>query len=84
MLTPIAVGFALGIGALGSYLVGTIATGLLMAVFLSNSGGAWDNSRSSSKTETSVERAHRPTKPLLSVTPLVTHSRTPLGRRSTR
>ena len=45
VLTPIAVGFALGIGALGSYLVGTIATGLLMAVFLSNSGGAWDNSK---------------------------------------
>ena len=39
MLTPIAVGFALGIGALGFHLVGTIATGLLMAVFLSNSGG---------------------------------------------
>ena len=45
VLTPIAVGFALGIGALGSYLVGTIATGLLMAVFLSHSGGAWDNSK---------------------------------------
>ena len=45
VLTPIAVGFALGIGALGSFLVGTIATGLLMAVFLSNSGGAWDNSK---------------------------------------
>jgi len=34
VLTPIAVGFALGIGALGSYLAGTIATGALMAVFL--------------------------------------------------
>ncbi len=45
LLTPIAVGFGLGIGALGSYLVGTIATGLLMAVFLSNSGGAWDNAK---------------------------------------
>jgi len=45
LLTPIAVGFALGIGALGAFLVGTIATGLLMAVFLSNSGGAWDNAK---------------------------------------
>ncbi len=45
VLTPIAVGFALGIGALGSYLAGTIATGVLMAVFLSNSGGAWDNAK---------------------------------------
>ena len=42
---PIAVGFGLGVGALGSYLAGTIATGVLMAVFLSNSGGAWDNAK---------------------------------------
>jgi K(+)-stimulated pyrophosphate-energized sodium pump len=45
VLTPIAVGFGLGVGALGAYLAGTIATGLLMAVFLSNSGGAWDNAK---------------------------------------
>jgi K(+)-stimulated pyrophosphate-energized sodium pump len=45
VLMPIAVGFGLGIGALGSYLAGTIATGVLMAVFLSNSGGAWDNAK---------------------------------------
>jgi len=43
VFTPIAVGFGLGIGPLGAYLAGTIATGVLMAVFLSNSGGAWDN-----------------------------------------
>lgn len=45
VLSPIAVGFGLGIGALGSFLVGTIATGVLMAVFLANSGGAWDNAK---------------------------------------
>lgn len=45
VLAPIAVGFGLGVGALGSFLVGTIATGVLMAVFLSNSGGAWDNAK---------------------------------------
>jgi K(+)-stimulated pyrophosphate-energized sodium pump len=45
VLTPIAVGFGLGIGALGCYLAGTIATGTLMAVFLANSGGAWDNAK---------------------------------------
>ena len=45
VLTPVAVGFGLGIGALGTFLAGTIATGTLMAVFLSNSGGAWDNSK---------------------------------------
>ncbi|MFN8128259.1 MAG: sodium-translocating pyrophosphatase [Candidatus Nanopelagicales bacterium] len=45
ILTPIAVGFGLGIGALGSFLAGTIATGTLMAIFLANSGGAWDNAK---------------------------------------
>jgi K(+)-stimulated pyrophosphate-energized sodium pump len=45
VLTPIAVGFALGYAPLGSYLVGTIGAGVLMAVFLANSGGAWDNAK---------------------------------------
>src|SRR5277367_2484577 len=45
VLTPIAVGFAFGYGPLGSLLAGAIATGVLMAVFLSNSGGAWDNAK---------------------------------------
>ena len=45
VMTPIAVGFGLGVGALGSYLAGAIGTGTLMAVFLSNSGGAWDNAK---------------------------------------
>jgi K(+)-stimulated pyrophosphate-energized sodium pump len=45
ILTPIAVGFALGYAPLGSYLAGAIAAGVLMAVFLANSGGAWDNAK---------------------------------------
>jgi K(+)-stimulated pyrophosphate-energized sodium pump len=45
VLTPIAVGFAIGYGPLGSYLAGAIAAGVLMAVFLANSGGAWDNAK---------------------------------------
>ncbi len=45
VFAPIAVGFGLGVGALGAYLAGTIASGVLMAVFLSNSGGAWDNAK---------------------------------------
>src|SRR5215475_3419882 len=45
VLTPIAVGFAFGYGPLGSYLAGEIAAGVLMAVFLANSGGAWDNAK---------------------------------------
>jgi K(+)-stimulated pyrophosphate-energized sodium pump len=45
VLTPIAVGFAFGYAPLGAYLAGTIAVGVLMAVFLANSGGAWDNAK---------------------------------------
>lgn len=44
-LTPIVVGFGLGIGALAGFLAGAIACGALMAVFLANSGGAWDNAK---------------------------------------
>ncbi|NHC15756.1 sodium-translocating pyrophosphatase [Motilibacter deserti] len=45
VMAPIAVGFGLGIGALAAYLAGAIACGTLMAVFLANSGGAWDNAK---------------------------------------
>ncbi|MEU3555266.1 sodium-translocating pyrophosphatase [Streptomyces fragilis] len=42
---PIAVGFTLGVGALAAFLAGAIGAGTLMAVFLANSGGAWDNAK---------------------------------------
>lgn len=45
VLAPIAVGFGLGVGPLAGFLAGAIATGTLMAVFLANSGGAWDNAK---------------------------------------
>ncbi|MFC7549060.1 sodium-translocating pyrophosphatase [Plantactinospora sp. GCM10030261] len=45
IMAPIAVGFGLGPGALASYLAGAIGAGTLMAVFLANSGGAWDNAK---------------------------------------
>jgi len=45
VFAPIAVGFGLGTGALAGYLGGAIAAGVLMAVFLANSGGAWDNGK---------------------------------------
>ncbi|HYN30080.1 MAG TPA: sodium-translocating pyrophosphatase [Dermatophilaceae bacterium] len=44
-LTPVAVGFGLGIGALAGFLAGAIGSGALMAVFLANSGGSWDNAK---------------------------------------
>jgi K(+)-stimulated pyrophosphate-energized sodium pump len=45
VMAPIAVGFGLGFGALAAYLAGAVASGTLMAVFLANSGGAWDNAK---------------------------------------
>jgi K(+)-stimulated pyrophosphate-energized sodium pump len=45
VLAPIFVGFALEAEALGAYLAGAILTGQLLAVMLSNSGGAWDNAK---------------------------------------
>ena len=47
VLTPIIVGFLLDAAALGGFLAGIILTGQLMAVFLSNAGGAWDNAKKS-------------------------------------
>ena len=45
VLAPVAVGFGLGVGPLGAFLAGAIVTGTLMANFLANSGGAWDNAK---------------------------------------
>ncbi|HEX2054158.1 MAG TPA: sodium-translocating pyrophosphatase [Actinomycetota bacterium] len=45
VLTPILVGFALGAEALGAFLAGVILCGQLLAVLLSNAGGAWDNAK---------------------------------------
>jgi K(+)-stimulated pyrophosphate-energized sodium pump len=44
-LMPVVVGFGLGIGPLAGFLAGAIGTGALMAIFLANSGGAWDNAK---------------------------------------
>ena len=45
LFAPIAVGFGLGVGPLAGYLAGAIGAGTLMAIFLANSGGAWDNAK---------------------------------------
>lgn len=43
--SPVVVGVVLGAEALGGLLVGALVTGVLMAMFMSNSGGAWDNAK---------------------------------------
>lgn len=45
VLAPLIMGFLLGAEALGGLLAGALVTGVLLAIFLSNSGGAWDNAK---------------------------------------
>jgi K(+)-stimulated pyrophosphate-energized sodium pump len=45
IVTPVVVGFGLGARSLGAYLAGAILVGQLLAVYLCNSGGAWDNAK---------------------------------------
>jgi K(+)-stimulated pyrophosphate-energized sodium pump len=45
IFAPLLVGFGLGVGALGGFLGGTILTGQLLAVFMSNAGATWDNAK---------------------------------------
>lgn len=45
IISPIAVGFILGTSALGGMLAGATVTGVLLALFMANAGGAWDNAK---------------------------------------
>ena len=45
VIVPLAVGYFLGATALGGLLAGALVTGVLMAIQMANSGGAWDNAK---------------------------------------
>ncbi len=53
ILMPIIVGFMIGVRALGGFLAGIIITGQLLAVFMANAGGAWDNAKKQIEAEPS-------------------------------
>ena len=45
IVSPVVVGYFLGVEALGGFLAGATVTGVLMALFMANAGGAWDNAK---------------------------------------
>ena len=54
ILAPIVIGMGLGTAALGGMLAGSLVTGVLMALFMANAGGAWDNAKKA------IEQDHIP------------------------
>ena len=66
VVVPVIVGVVLGVEALGGLLSGALVTGVLMAIFMSNAGGAWDNARNTSRQVITAEKAARRTKQPLS------------------
>ena len=76
VLSPVIIGFGINYFALGAFLAAVILTGQLMANFLSNSGGAWDNAKKYIEDGHEGGKGVRRTRPPSSATPSATRSRT--------
>ena len=67
VVVPLIVGIVLGVESLGGLLSGALVTGVLMAIFMSNAGGAWDNAKNISKQDIMAEKEAKLTKQQLLV-----------------
>jgi K(+)-stimulated pyrophosphate-energized sodium pump len=75
VLAPVVVGYV-SVQALGGLLAGATVTGVLMALFMANAGGAWDNAKKYIEGAPTAARARSRTRPPSSATPSATRSRT--------
>ena len=86
IVTPVLVGFFVGPEALGGLLAGVTVSGVLMAIFMSNAGGAWDNAKKQLRTNQRVKTPGRAAKNITHlslVIPSAIRSRIPLVHHST-
>jgi K(+)-stimulated pyrophosphate-energized sodium pump len=74
--TPIVTGLVLGVAGVMGLLIGATSTGFVLAIFMANAGGAWDNAKKYIEEGPTAARARRPTWPRSSATRSATRSRT--------
>ena len=78
LVTPVATGLVLGVAGVMGLLVGTLTSGFCVAIFMANSGGAWDNAKKYIEADTTEAKALTRTRLPWSAIPLATHSRIPV------
>ena len=76
IFVPVATGLFLGVGGVLGLLIGGLSSGFVLAIFMANSGGTWDNAKNMWKKVISEVKALITIKLQLLAIPLVTHSKT--------